>query len=398
MRTSKIQFVEKLGKQRTLDLEVDHPDHNFYANDIVVSNSHSVAYSFVAAYTAFFKWKYPEAFFLECLKMAKYANTADGGPQAEIAKIISEMKVFDIKILSPDLVKSDMDFTLEGDSVRYGLTAIKGIAEKKVEALIRFRGEFPNKFTMFSSAKDAGLDIGTVSSLIQAGALDSIIKDRCLTVLEAQIWNTLSAREKKYAMEYGPEYDYKIHEIVNFLKTSEKTDGKKRIISDSRYGTIKAACEKYIQIYKKNKNYSKLANWFFEKKLLGYSYSGSLYEIMSERVDNLMDMAYFADESDKTLCNYAGIVEDIHLTKSKDGSSMLKISISDTSGSISAIFYGDSYDKWAKNQPKDGEQTILPKKESIVIVSGSKSNDTIFLRNLFTMDDKIYLKFSQIKD
>ena len=52
-------------------------------------------------------------------------------PYDEICKISQELPYFNIKLLPPDLIKSDMDFTIEGKNIRYGLNSRKGIRRKE---------------------------------------------------------------------------------------------------------------------------------------------------------------------------------------------------------------------------------------------------------------------------
>ena len=99
------------------------------------NKSHSISYSMLAAWTAFLKFKYPQEFFLSLLKMTKY----EPSPQDEINKICQELPHFNIKLLSPDLAKSKMDFSIEGKNIRFGLNSIKGISEKSLQSLKDFR-------------------------------------------------------------------------------------------------------------------------------------------------------------------------------------------------------------------------------------------------------------------
>ena len=57
-----VECVE-LGDEETLDLEIDSEFHNFYANDVCVSNSHCVSYSYIACQTLFLKHYYPTEFY-----------------------------------------------------------------------------------------------------------------------------------------------------------------------------------------------------------------------------------------------------------------------------------------------------------------------------------------------
>jgi DNA polymerase III alpha subunit len=53
-------------------------------------------------------------------------------------KISQELSNFGIKLLSPDLAKSKMDFSIEGKNIRFGLNSIKGVSEKSLKSLKRF--------------------------------------------------------------------------------------------------------------------------------------------------------------------------------------------------------------------------------------------------------------------
>ena len=100
-------------------------------------------------------------------------------PHEEITKISQELKVFDIELLSPDLGKSQMDFSIEGNNIRFGLNSIKGVSEKSLQSIRDFRdSETPSKFDIFLAAKQAGLNIGVMSALIQAGALSGYKSNR----------------------------------------------------------------------------------------------------------------------------------------------------------------------------------------------------------------------------
>ena len=170
MRTQKIISIKPLGLKNTLDLEVNHSDHNFYAEGLVSSNSHSISYAILAAWTIYLKFKYPHEFFLALLRLSKFEPDS----HQEINKISKELVFFDIKLLPPDLAKSSLDFKIEDGNIRFGLNSIKGVSEKTLQSLQNFRETTtPTKFDIFISAKQAGINIGVLSSLIQAGTLGS---------------------------------------------------------------------------------------------------------------------------------------------------------------------------------------------------------------------------------
>ena len=156
------------------------------------NKSHSIAYATLAAWTTYLKFKHPKEFFLSLLKMTQF----EPAPHEEIAKISTELPYFGIELLPPDLGRSHMDFKIEGDNIRYGLNSIKGVSQKTLQALKDFReSETPTKYDIFISAKQAGINIGVLSALVQAGALNAYKTKRSRLVLEAQSFNLLTDRE-----------------------------------------------------------------------------------------------------------------------------------------------------------------------------------------------------------
>ena len=93
-------------------------------------------------------------------------------PLEEVGKIQRELHAFDIKLLPPHIIKSELDFSVEGNDIRFGLLSVKGISDKTIEKLNNFRNEYSNKFEIFQAANEAGVSIGVLSALIQAGDLE----------------------------------------------------------------------------------------------------------------------------------------------------------------------------------------------------------------------------------
>ena len=128
-------------------------------------------------------------------------------PIGEISKIQKEMHNFGIKLLPPHIIKSEMDFSIEDKDIRFGLLSIKGISDKSIEKLNSFRNKYSNKFEIFQAAEEAGLNIGALSALIQAGALSGFSQSRSKIVLEVQLWNMLTSKEKKYSISFADKFD-----------------------------------------------------------------------------------------------------------------------------------------------------------------------------------------------
>ena len=397
MLTKKISSIKKIGVSESLDLEVDHPDHNFYAEDLVSSNSHSIAYANLAAWTLYLKFNHSQEFFLSLLKMSH----SEPNPQSEVSKISRELSHFGIKLLPPNLLKSKMDFSIEGPNIRYGLSSIKGISDKSLNALRKFRDEDSStKFDLFLAAKQAGLNIGILSALIQAGALsDDISTDRSKLVLEAQLFNTLTDREKRNFIAISEKDKVDLFAIFKTITSSNFTtigDDNKPLMKESRYNTLKKKYEPYKKIYSKNNKSQSFANWYFEKELLGFSYSSDLCKVFTHETSPPQNSIYFKSLEPRESAKYIFSVAFSKKEKSRNGNLYIKLELEDEYGSIDAIMCDTAREKKCSNYL---ENHAVPKEGSIVTLHGEKTRDgdAVFVNNMKIIDDQIYMKLKDIK-
>tara|TARA_R100000008_G_scaffold84553_2_gene72265 strand:- start:5273 stop:7858 length:2586 start_codon:yes stop_codon:yes gene_type:complete len=357
------------------------------------NKSHSIAYATLAAWTTYLKFKHPKEFFLSLLKMTQF----EPAPHEEIAKITTELPYFGIELLPPDLGRSDMDFKIEGDNIRYGLNSIKGVSQKTLQALKDFReSETPTKYDIFISAKQAGINIGVLSALIQAGALNAYKTKRSRLVLEAQSFNLLTDREKRNFVQLGEKFKYDVLKTIEAATKGELlADDNRRLMSDSRFVTFKKKYSKYKEIWEKNRLYEDFANWFFEKKLLGYSYSVKLKTVFSKEKPLMNTYEVQASENNERVY-MVGVVEDCFKRQSRNGNKYAKLEVSDELGFINGMLL-DTARQTKLTEYLNQNDNKLPKKESVVYLEGRKGDDIIFLDKVVIYDDKIYMKLSDLK-
>jgi DNA polymerase-3 subunit alpha len=137
------------------------------------NKSHSAAYALVAYQTAYLKTHYPVEYYSALM-------TSESGDTAKIIRYIAHCRGKGIPILPPDVNESRFAFLPVGSAIRFGLSAVKGLGESAVEAILSARAERP-----FSSVRDflsradlRKVNKRAVESLIKSGALDSIDPDR----------------------------------------------------------------------------------------------------------------------------------------------------------------------------------------------------------------------------
>jgi len=383
--------IEKKIKEKGLDPKISQilwkilEDSANYSFNL----SHSISYASLAALTAYLKFKYPTEFFLALLRMTK--NEPD--PIEEISKIVRELPHFGIELIRPDIAKSDMDFQKEGKNIRFGLSSIKGVADKTIEKLLKFKSPKPNKFSIFRSADESELSIGILTALIQAGAVQDFKQTRAKVVLEAQLWNKLTDREKRAAENYGEENDWDLVKVIKILNNKYDDKGK-QIIKNSRLETIKKRFHDFSVIYEKNKSNQALANWYYERKLLGFSPSSEL-RFTFKNTENFNSISQIWEQEEEDEVRMIGVVKEFNVSKSKKGNKFFKILVKDETGEITVLIFDSGRDRIA--ELIEVNNGALPKPEDIIILNGKKKTDCIFADYYKIETTKIYTKLGDLR-
>jgi DNA polymerase III alpha subunit len=227
-------------------------------------------------------------------------------------------------------------------------------------------------------------------------------------VYEAQLWNVLTDREKKYVMNYAKNYNNSIVKTVQALVETIKDEKSKPIIKESRLATIKRDTERFKAIYLQNNTSQAFANWWYENKLMGYTHQTTLMEIFKEKIDSLESINQIKGYPAKTKVDFIGIVDEAGKTsKSKTGTPYAKFSISDETGIMKVMIFGvsEKQKNSGKTDYRDKLQECkdlnngLPKEGDIVIVKGTKmEDDTVFADLVASQQNKIYTKLSELKE
>jgi DNA polymerase-3 subunit alpha len=134
------------------------------------NKSHSCAYALLAYQTAYLKTHYPVEFMAALL-------TSETGNAEKAVKYINEARGMSISILPPDVNESDLYFTPVGESIRFGLAAIKNVGENTAKAVRDSRlsaGEFTSLYDLCERIEAKFLNKRVFESLIKSGALDSL--------------------------------------------------------------------------------------------------------------------------------------------------------------------------------------------------------------------------------
>src|SRR6201996_1521241 len=137
------------------------------------NKSHSAAYALLAYQTAYLKTHYPVEFMAGLL-------TSETSKPENVVKYIQECREMSISVDPPDVQISGAQFTPTGDSIRFGLAAVKNVGGNAIESIKKAREELGGRFRSFwEFCEKVDLRVmnkRVIESLIKAGALDSLGK------------------------------------------------------------------------------------------------------------------------------------------------------------------------------------------------------------------------------
>lgn len=282
--------------------------------------SHAVAYSIISYQTAYLKANYPVEFMAALM-------SSDIGNTDQLAKYLSEcrnLSIGAISVLPPDINESGLNFTVSGDNIRFGLSAIKNVGQAAVESILKTQqsgsgsgsGRFKSLFDFCERVDSKIVNRKTIESLIRCGAFDSLQGHR------AQM---LQALDLALESAQGIQKDRSVGQISLFdqLKsTSTKTS------------LIKASLPEVPR-------WTEAENWSAEKELLGVYISGHPLASYSEQIKRYTTASAttLADLPNNAKASVAGMISEIRHKIAKNEERMAFVSIEDLEGSVELIFF-----------------------------------------------------------
>ena len=138
------------------------------------NKSHSAAYALVTFQTAYLKCYYKVEF------MAALLSTEVGSTD-NIVKYIAEARAMGIEVLPPSVNESDKSFTVPGGKIRFGLSAIKGLGDAALEAVLESRSakaDFSSLYDFCERVPLRQLNKKTLETLVRSGAFDCFDRSR----------------------------------------------------------------------------------------------------------------------------------------------------------------------------------------------------------------------------
>ena len=289
------------------------------------NKSHAAAYAVVAYQTAWLRCHYPMEF------MAALLTSVITNPK-KITEYINTCRSMGIRILQPDINEGESGFSVSGDAIRYGLSAIKSLGKNVIDAMIEEReahGKYKNLKDFMERLTSKEINKRTIENLIKAGALDSLgATRRQLMMVYAYVLDEVN-REKKENITGQMS-------LFDFFSEEEK---KEYEIQYPDVGEFEMS--------------QKLA---FEKEVLGIYVSGHpLQDYMAsmEKQITAKTTDFEPDEESglavvKDGRNYivGGLISNVTVKLTKTNQNMAFITLEDLYGTVEVILFPRDYQKY----------------------------------------------------
>ena len=138
------------------------------------NKSHAACYAYVAYQTAYLKCHYPRQF-LAALLTSVLDNTD------KVIEYTAECQRLGIAVLPPDINSSDARFTVDGENIRFGLSALKNVGRGLIATVVREReqnGEYRTLYDFCKRLHGTELNRRALESMIKSGAFDRLESTR----------------------------------------------------------------------------------------------------------------------------------------------------------------------------------------------------------------------------
>lgn len=158
------------------------------------NKSHAAAYAVVAYQTAYLKRHYPREYMASLLSSVL-------GWAGKVAEYMEECKRLRISVLPPHVNESDMGFTVAGETIRYGLLAVKNLGRAVILRMVEERrrgGAFTSFYNFCKRMSGKDLNRKAIESLIKCGALDGLGNNRREMLLSVEsVLNSLETDKRR---------------------------------------------------------------------------------------------------------------------------------------------------------------------------------------------------------
>ena len=302
------------------------------------NKSHAAAYAVVGYQTAYLMRYYPVE------TIAAMLNSVMGTAE-KVSNYIKFAESQGIQVLPPDINESYSKFTVKGDSIRFGLAAIKNVGWNVVESIVKSRKE-KGKFTSLEDLIDK-IDLSAVNkraieSLIKAGALDEfkVFRSRLLAVFEKVMDGASNERKRN------------IDGQMSLFGLAEDAIDIPKIV----FPNIKEFDKRHILLMEKEMTGLYLSGHPLDeyKQSLKLQTSTTIetieksYEIFLESINAELDESMISEEpviNDNDTVILGGILTEVNQKVTRNNTMMAFLKLEDLTGTIEVIVFPKALDR-----------------------------------------------------
>ncbi len=304
-------IARKTAKE-IFDLMAKFADYGF-------NRSHSMAYAILAFQTAYLKAHYPAYFYASVL-------SHEAQDSAKVYKYTTELKSLGLELLPPDINESDDGFTPVEKTVRYGLTAIKGMGSSSVAAIVGARkdGPFTSLFDFCTRLAAGAVNRRGLESLIAAGAFDSLMPKEA---------DTGSWRARLHGS------------IESALQRGQRAADDRMRGQTGLFGAVSADASGQADNLAEVPPWSRAEIATREKAAIGFYLSTHPLDTYRDLLSgiNLKNIAEFDDLRSGDVVTLAGMVTGLQIRTSKKGNRFAMFRFEDRSGGIKGVVLGENF-------------------------------------------------------
>ena len=334
------------------------------------NKSHAAAYAVVAYQTAYLKYYYPVEYMAALMSSVMDHIT-------KLSEYIYSCRQMGITLLPPSINEGESAFSVSGNAIRYGLSAIKSVGHAFIENLCeerRQRGKFKNLSDFLTRMADYELNKRMVENLIKSGALDS-----------------LGATRKQCMMAY-------VGIMEGIAQDKKNTMAGQMTLFDLAGEEAKADFEVKMPDVGE---YSKEMYLGFEKEVLGVYISGhplEEYEEKWRKNTTRVTTDFMLDEEsgqprvkDGEIAVVGGMIVDKTIKYTKHNQTMAFITLEDLVGTLEIIIFPKSYE--ANSRLLNIDEKVFVRGR---VATEEEKNGKLICERMYSFDDtkkELWLQF-----
>lgn len=339
------------------------------------NKSHAAAYAVVSYQTAYLKYYYPVAF-MAALMTSVMDNTS------KVSEYIMTCRQMGIALLPPDINEGEAGFSVSGNAIRYGLSAIKSIGRPMIAAMMeerKERGPFTTLKDFAERMSGKEMNKRAVENFIKAGALDCFEGNRKqLMQVYGAVMDSVS-KERKSSMAGQMS-------LFDLVSEEDKKD------FDVQLPEVE--------------EFEKEELLFMEKEVLGVYISGHPLEEYEEKWQkNITKVTsdFYVDEetnlphvTDGEVVMVGGMITERTIKYTKNNKTMAFLTLEDLVGTVEIIVFPRDYEKY--NHLMQNDQKIFVKGRVSV---EEEKNGKLICEKIYSFDEakrELWLQFSTMEE